>query len=322
MKLLELYYYQEVGQRIIDFGLASAQEVANFTRNDMQQFQTELSVYEDMPSPPSQNINLNDYVTFIHEINQAVILEKEVLLNVKWGQRAPFNLHAEVMNNGERAPAGCVAIAVGQITTYHKYPKVLERKTLNWDILSQATAGDFDTEEEQFEIASYIRKIGDYLGNMWTANGTHATLNFVPNALSRLGYTRGIISDYSRGLVEESLSAKLPLFIGGQSTGGGHAWVIDGYLKTSYDVLVYNNEMGELVWTWTVHPSYYHCNWGANGRYNGFYKKDVFDLQHGMMYHDDGGQYYYNPQNPEHNFCFDIKIITDIKPKLMQIHEG
>ncbi|WP_373818228.1 hypothetical protein, partial [Porphyromonas loveana] len=28
MKLLELYYYQEVGQRIIDFGLASAQEVA------------------------------------------------------------------------------------------------------------------------------------------------------------------------------------------------------------------------------------------------------------------------------------------------------
>ncbi len=41
-----------------------------------------------------------------------------------------------------------------------------------------------------------------------------------------------------------------------------------------------------------------------------------------MMYHDDGGQYYYNPQNPEHNFCFDIKIITDIKPKLMQIHEG
>ncbi|WP_373816508.1 C10 family peptidase, partial [Porphyromonas loveana] len=69
-----------------------------------------------------------------HEINQAVILEKEVLLNVKWGQRAPFNLHAEVMNNGERAPAGCVAIAVGQITTYHKYPKVLEGKTLNWNI--------------------------------------------------------------------------------------------------------------------------------------------------------------------------------------------
>ena len=34
MKLLPNYYYQEIGQRIIDFGLATREQVASYTRGE------------------------------------------------------------------------------------------------------------------------------------------------------------------------------------------------------------------------------------------------------------------------------------------------
>ena len=319
MKLLPNYYYQELGRRIIAFGLASAEEVVNFTRNDMQQLQDQLSVYEDFPTPPTI-FNLNDYLTWVPQTDQTITLEREILLSAKWGQRAPFNLLAPLIN-GELPPAGCVSIAIAQITTYYEHPKVLEGQTLDWDILSNDSEDDFKTDEEKYAVAYYVRTIGNYCNNYWGLTGTGANPYIVPSVFTRLGYYRSDLIPYDRILVEEYLSAKRPFFIGGYGYPGGHAWVIDGTMKTSYKIHCYNKK-GDLIATWTVYPTYYHCNWGAEGRNNGFYKKDVFDLINGIVYDDNGDIANVPPETPAYYFTEDIRIIKDIKPIILQTNEN
>ena len=46
------------------------------------------------------------------------------LMTTKWNQWEPYNNYAPALKiyNGEKAPAGCVAIAMAQVMNYHRYP--------------------------------------------------------------------------------------------------------------------------------------------------------------------------------------------------------
>lgn len=73
---------------------------------------------------------------------------------------------------------------------------------------------------------------------------------------------------YDEGKVINSLDKGCPVFISAISKViNGHAWVIDGYIKRDK-----KTSSGNIVKSQTL----VHCNWGWNGRCNGYFTSGVF----------------------------------------------
>lgn len=322
IELLPNYYYQEVGQRIIDFGLATREEVVSYTRGDLLHFSDQLELLGDTPSPFIP-ININDYINGNVATPTTVVTYDKIenLVDVEWGQGDPFNLMAEIVScDGVDvlAPAGCVAIAVAQITTCHKHPKILEGNELDWSVLSKTKAKDFVTPYEKHVIASYIRKIGVYCGNDWGCFSTSASSKTVPSVFRKLGYTSTKLIRYNKDRVNKSLQQGNPVFIRGSHPEGGHAWVIDGSLQKNVEehYFVYNSEgVLEGIGTGIRHWMYFYCNWGARGAFNGYFLDNVFNTANGFSYYDEGGYLQPKPSNSSGCHYRNLKIVTDINPK-------
>ena len=54
------------------------------------------------------------------------------LLTTKWSQNAPFNNYC-FNSEGVKSPAGCMAIAIGQIVAYHRTPTQYNNHSYLWD---------------------------------------------------------------------------------------------------------------------------------------------------------------------------------------------
>lgn len=317
MKLLPNYYYQEIGQRIIDFGLATREQVASYTRGDLLQFTDQLEPLGDIPSPLIP-ININDYLNgTITSSTEITYNEVANMLTVNWGQSEPFNLFAEVvLCNGQlmRAPAGCVAIAVAQITTRHQHPKVLNGQILDWTVLSKPYALSFVTPYEKNTIASYIRIIGDFCENDWDCGATSAYSSIVPRAFRLLGYTTSGLRSYGKNRVNESRQRSKPVYISGNSSAGGHGWAIDGSLEKVMKEYYYNNS-GALPDIGIRRWMYFHCNWGWDGTANGYFLDNVFNTSEGYSYYGSDGELQPN-QSTQSGYYFNarLKVVTNITP--------
>lgn len=194
-----------------------------------------------------------------------------ILLTSKWGQTesndengeasynlfAPFNEDCET----EHCPAGCVAVAMGQIMNYWDYP---ECPNLEWglmpDILISTNA---NYVEQRNAIAFLLRQIGDAVNMDYCSDGCSSS-GSLENALlgfQTFNYTTAEIeakSNYSNGdwkdLLKNELDKLRPIFYTGfSSSGGGHAFVVDG-------------------WKYNFWGDMFHFNWGWNGTDNNFYK--------------------------------------------------
>ncbi|WP_039418695.1 C10 family peptidase [Porphyromonas gulae] len=316
IRLLPNYYYQELGQRIIDFGLATAEQVANFTSQELLQFENQLEELGDTPSP-THNIPFGSFKPDLTNFSVATTQQKK-LLNVQWHQRFPFNYHAPLVPTPSgtlvNALAGCVAVAVGQITTCHQHPTVLNNQGLDWTILSKPTGDSFSSFEEITAIASYMRTIGDYCKNNWGYNGTSASGKNVPKAFDKLGYQTTNLIKYKESRVDESLGNNWPVYIQGQRASNAHAWVIDGYRHVKYKYYYYSPN-GTLIGIGIKYENFFHCNWGWGGSYNGFFKKGVFDTDSGVRFIGRDGQVFEAPLNGRTHYTSRLKIVTNIRKK-------
>ncbi len=309
-KMCVNYYYELLGQKIVDRGILTAKEMANIPRNQYLQYVTE---FEDDGYVSPWNPDLTETTPW-------QITAREILLPVEWDQGYPYNLHAPPCGSSN-APAGCVAIAVSQITSYHKHPSSLSGQVLDWNILTknayQQPSANWD------HLAWYIRKIGDKLRNKWSCSETGSTINRAQSTFSQLGYATSNIRKYKRSDIDYSLSQKLPVYIRGcqseyniffffPTQTGGHAWVIDGVLEREQTITLYDWD-GNVYKKYPVNDSYYHNNWGSGDSHNGFFKKDVFDCNAGPTFRDNRGGQELSVTTPG-NFQFAVKTIINIKP--------
>lgn len=88
-----------------------------------------------------------------------------------------------------------------------------------------------------------------------------------------------------------SLTDKKPVYMSGFRIKSdddliGHAWVVDGYGQKADYNMIYKNcyYQGEYVGyiktasvNFTFNEYYYHCNWGWNGKDNGWYLAGIFN---------------------------------------------
>lgn len=201
----------------------------------------------------------------------AVIVEKYIDHNyskgpfcqTKWNQYSPFNAKLRADE-----PLGCTTIAAGQIMKYFRSPA-----SYNWDAMPDNTSNDV--------LSTFLKELHDKIG----VKDGGATINQVKRALKDYGYNVSIIS-HSITDVTTSLYNDKPVYMRGEcsNTGGGHAWVCDGYRysEPEYVYRLFTVPPGEIPVTRleeAYRESFYdassivthHMNWGWGGDHNGYY---------------------------------------------------
>lgn len=227
------------------------------------------------------------------------------MLSTKWGQSSPFNNYAPEIksNNSQKAPAGCVAIAMAQIMNFQKFPASATftghyyaegsneqytakvNTTYTWPYNNYYSyyfpEGSKDyvqvsTSPRQGNLVATLCRDCAYAINMnYTASGSGAYTTDVPEGIINcFGYPEKAVRYYYRSLYTddewkeivygELLSGNPFIYSGSDANGGsGHAFVADGM-----------DTEGLL-----------HINWGWSGQFDGYFDfnllnpdKDEFSL--------------------------------------------
>lgn len=192
------------------------------------------------------------------------------MLQTAWGVNSPYNQHTQY------SVAGPMGVALAQIAAYYQYPSSLSytnsagtpiATALNWSsILSECSSNNGQLTQVNTN-SSQVSYFIDYIdANTNTENPYLSTV-----ALERmydLGFylepyvIHSFALDTSDAIVRGYLDQGKLIYTRGtlattdpyaQYFNFGHAWVVDGYCG-----------------------DYFHCNWGWDGNYNGWYLSTNF----------------------------------------------
>lgn len=198
------------------------------------------------------------------------------ILTTIWGQGTPYNLKCPAEENGEHNPAGCVAIALGQVIAHFEAERTDVSKEYDWQVIKsvgkmedwQAIKNDVKSynNTQKDEISTFIRDLGDMCCMDYDDGGSSSLPWKIDNCLQDFGFKESeLYWFYDSESIIESLWDANPVIISGARTDckGGHTWVIDGY-----DYTTNTDDDNNIL---------FHCNWGWNGMCNGFYFSKVFN---------------------------------------------
>lgn len=206
-----------------------------------------------------------------------------LLGNIEWNQGDPYNLLCPTLTNSsgeaERTVTGCVATATAQVMRYYKYPASgTGSNSYEWETGGQTLTVDFSqsiydwenmtetynsssSDVEKNAVAKLMYDCGvscnmDY--NLSSSGGSGASaLEQAAGLYNHFGYDIGMehlsrdyykLADWENMIINE-INNKRPILYRGNGSGGGHAFVIDGYNSDGY----------------------FHFNWGWGGSSNGYF---------------------------------------------------
>ena len=205
------------------------------------------------------------------------------MVTTLWNQREPYNNNCPYYQ-GKKTVTGCVATAMAQVMNYHQWPKNATKDVPGYTtgrgtVLNDLPSTTFDWENM---LNNYVSK--NELGNsviigtdaqkaavaeLMQYCGYSVEMNYGPSSSSNSIMVAIALTDYfnyssttkvvSRGcytydnwkdLIYHELKEKRPVVYSGQSYGGGHEFVCDGY----------DNQ-----------TDMFHINWGWGGTSDGFF---------------------------------------------------
>lgn len=254
----------------------------------------------------------------------------KLLVLCAWDQEFPYNTSAPIID-GKYAMAGCIAVAVSQFIAYHKYPTNIQDSEINWRLISQCKKADSRYNIGIGEVAGLIRRVGDGLNNKWGKENTDATLERIPELLSEWGYhvPQNAIVDYNENDVISSLKLLRPVLMYACNTkntyytgiwpfrkkhtyyGGGHEWIIDGYLPQIRVTKLIDNQSNTIISSQTERRLLLHCNWGWGGYCNGYFLAGVFSATRSIIA---DAPHTRSNSDERHNYRYEFKIIPYVHP--------
>lgn len=219
----------------------------------------------------------DDQMAYLNKHPEAAAPRKTVsggsiapLLQSEWNQGNPYNLLCPE-DDGEHSVTGCVATAMAQVMYYWQWPKqtvaeipgytsgtkkfempaIAAGTPIDWGNMVPKYTGS-ETDAQNQAVAELMLLCGTAVQMNYTANSSAASTSYVADAwVNYLDYDAATIyedrSNYRLAAwnqkVYNELAARRPVLYSGQSSGGGHAFVIDGYDGDDY----------------------FHVNWGWGG---------------------------------------------------------
>lgn len=214
------------------------------------------------------------------------------LLNTKWHQGSPFNDYCPekrkywIWGDINKAPAGCVPVAIAQIITYNRFPEDFTVNGIKMDWEAMNKAYDYLGNEVSFNVKTMlsmlIRNIGMDCHAFYTYKWTFTFPGFAANYLETIGYknVKYRSGKYTDTCIDMIKSGK-PVFIAAISdVCDGHGWVLDGYkeyqrevVKKEGDIVVERRKEKRIL---------VHSNFGWEGEADGYYAAGLFDLTKGQ----------------------------------------
>ena len=205
------------------------------------------------------------------------------LLTCHWGQTSPYN--SKLMTDpvtGETCVTGCVATAMAQVMYYWKYPaktkayipgyttltrsiylSSYEPTTINWSYMKDVVT-EQDSKNTRDAVGMLMALCGASVTMDYTSNASNSSADRIPKALKTyFGYassTQLLNRNHYRAaqwnqIIYDELKAQRPVIYAGSSSGGGHAFVIDGYDGNGL----------------------FHVNWGWSGKSDGYFLLSALD---------------------------------------------
>ena len=223
------------------------------------------------------------------------------LTTSNWALANPWNAGCPPDPNGSggHARVGCLAVAMGQIMYYWKYPAQgngCHEYMSNYGLLSADfgnTFYDFDAMLDTQATAATTQLLyhcgvavdmhyGPAVSYAWSYAAIPALINYFRYKDNCEMLHQSNFTDFEWNVIlHNELDAHRPVYFEGfsQSATTGHGFICDGYQN-----------------------DYYHFNWGLGGSYNGYYYLD--DLTPGNA-----------------NFSYHQGIIRKIEPRFNFIHD-
>ncbi|MBZ4037141.1 C10 family peptidase [Flavobacterium sp. 17A] len=195
------------------------------------------------------------------------------LLTTTWGQWGGYNNLAPLLcsaNSSGRAPTGCVATAMAQVMKYHQKPA-----SYNWANMPN----NYGTPS----TAGLMLDIGYAVNMSYGCDGSSADSydQVASSFVNDFHYSNAARGTYNYQTVVSQISARRPVILsGGRKKDGisfdmyadGHAWVCDGYIRSSS--YYYDESQGSCL---GVGMLSLHMNWGWSGSYDGWYSFNNFN---------------------------------------------
>lgn len=205
------------------------------------------------------------------------------MVATKWSQGAPFYYQCPTIDSSY-CVSGCVATAMAQVMKYHEWPKekceqipsysssdavgtlaALPGVVFDWanmkDTYSYSIAS---TDVSAQAVAQLIRYCGQSVAMKYKTSSSSAETSSVVGALKTyFNYDVGVHKeprknyniDEWNNLIYRELSEKRPVVFSGKSSGGGHAFICDGYDADDY----------------------FHINWGWSGNHDAYFLLSVLN---------------------------------------------
>ena len=236
-------------------------DMANLNPEARYLFDTYRQVFEELGK--------NKGLTTCAETATKATDDVQPLLKSKWGQDYPYSKQTQYVT-------GCVATAVAQVMYYHKWPaqgkgqesyKVTFDNTVrsadftkshyDWDnMLPEYNRRNVTTKQED-AVALLMNDVGIATNMQYTDRASSTQSYMAVHALRNyFDYDAALVTRANEGednfieIVKKELRNGFPLYISGDSrSGGGHAWVCDGFDKEDM----------------------FHMNFGWNGQADGYY---------------------------------------------------
>lgn len=207
------------------------------------------------------------------------------LKTAEWDQSEPYNLLCPTYS-GYSTYTGCAATAMAIVMRYHQWPErgsgvIGGYQTRSYNIyVPEVTLGhaydwanmplsysDGYSEVEADAVAVLMRDCGvslqsDYGPESSVGTGAYSS-DLGTTLITYFGYDRSAryisrsmytTADWNR-MMQEELNNERPILYSGHNSGGGHAFVLDGYTSDNY----------------------YSVNWGWSGAYNGYFLLTAMD---------------------------------------------
>lgn len=210
----------------------------------------------------------------------------EPLLQSTWNQGAPYSDNCPLASTGERCVTGCVATAMAQMMYYHRWPKTTAitipaytTSSYGFSVegIPAGTPIDWDNMQADYDLYQYTEQSGRAVAELMQYCGASIEIDYGPEATSGFSSKVPIAlkeyfdydesaycasrSNYTiaqwNSLILTELTNNRPVVYSGQSTGGGHSFVVDGYD---------GNGLFHVNW-----------GWGWGGYNNGYYVLSVLN---------------------------------------------
>ena len=247
--------------KVLAYSKEASIDMANLNPEARYLFDSYRQVYEEL----GKNKTLTTRAGAATKAADAV----QPLLKSKWGQDYPYSKLTQYVT-------GCVATAVAQVMYYHKWPaqgKGKESYTVKFD--NTVRSADFTkshynwdnmlpdynrrnvTAKQEDAVALLMNDVGIATNMQYTDRASGTQSYMAERALRNyFDYDASMVTRSYEGvdnfieIVKNELRNGFPLYISGDSkTGGGHAWVCDGFDEEDR----------------------FHMNFGWNGQANGYY---------------------------------------------------